>query len=222
MATIVISYRRDDSKWIAGRIFDRLEGHYGKGSVFMDIDSIPLGLDFREHLRETLARCDVLLAVVGPNWLGRTAAGERIADETDWVRIEIEAALAKNIPVIPVLIDNSRMPKPDELPEGLRNFAFRQAAGVDTDHFRPHMDRLISSIDQHLVRLQAAAAPARTPSAGPAEAPACPGASRDDLWDRRTRFFQRRPAHFKIADPGDQFIAAVMDLDDFEPQVVHP
>src|SRR5262249_3293175 len=60
-----------------------------------------------------------------------------------------------------VLIDNSRMPKPDELPEGLRNFAFRQAAGVDTDHFRPHMDRLISSIDQHLVRLQAAAAPAR-------------------------------------------------------------
>jgi hypothetical protein len=153
MASIVISYRRDDSKWIAGRIYDRLEGHYGKGHVFMDIDSIPIGLDFRDHIRETLDRCDVLVAIVGPNWIGNREDSEHILDETDWVRIEIESALNKKIPVIPVLIDRSRMPKPGELPETLQNFAFRQAAKVDTEHFHSHMDRVIASIDQHLSKL---------------------------------------------------------------------
>src|SRR5262249_49500516 len=153
-ATIVVSYRRDDTKWIAGRIFDRLEGHYGKGSVFMDIDSIPVGLDFRDHIRQTLDRCDVLLAIVGPNWLPKADNDTRtLLDETDWVRIEIETALNKKIPVVPVLIDRSRMPKPIELPEGLRNFAFRQAANIDTEHFHSHMEKLIASLDQHLSKV---------------------------------------------------------------------
>ncbi len=153
MPTIVISYRREDSKWIAGRIYDRLEGHFGKGNVFMDIDSIPFGLDFRDHIRTTLDRCDVLVAIVGPNWTGKDQSGERILDETDWVRIELESALNKKIPVIPVLIDRSRMPKPSELPDGLKNFAFRQAASVDTEHFHSHMDKVIASIDQHLAAI---------------------------------------------------------------------
>lgn len=101
MPTIMLSYRRDNSKWIAGRIFDRLEDHYGKGNVFMDIDAIPVGLDFREHLKHSLQRCDILLAIVGPKWLGTDEHGHHaIAEETDWVRIEIETALAKKIPVI--------------------------------------------------------------------------------------------------------------------------
>jgi hypothetical protein len=154
MATIVISYRRDDSKWMAGRIFDRLDSHYGKGNVFMDIDSIPFGLDFRDHIRETLKHCDVLLAVIGPNWLGEDKGGGRLLEDTDWVKIEIEAALAKKIPVIPVLIDGSRMPKPSDLPETLRDLAFRQAADVDTAHFRSNMDRVIFDIDQHLSKLR--------------------------------------------------------------------
>jgi TIR domain-containing protein len=152
MPTIMLSYRRDDSKWIAGRIFDRLEDHYGRGNVFMDIDAIPVGLDFREHLKQSLQRCDILLAIVGPKWLGTDEHGHHaIADETDWVRIEIETALAKKIPVIPILIDRLRMPKATELPEGLRNFAFRQAAEVDSGvDFRTHLDRLIRSMDQYL------------------------------------------------------------------------
>jgi hypothetical protein len=152
MPIIVLSYRRDDSKWIAGRIFDRLEDHYGKGHIFMDIDSIPVGLDFREHLQQSLARCDILLAVIGPRWLGTDEHGHHaVADETDWVRIEIETALVKKIPVIPILIDRLRMPKPSDLPETLRDFAFRQAAEVDSGvDFRPHVERLIRSIDQHL------------------------------------------------------------------------
>jgi hypothetical protein len=152
MPTIMISYRREDSKWITGRIFDRLESHYGRGSVYMDIDNIPVGLDFRENLQHSLQVCDILLAVVGPHWLGPEEHGHHaIEEETDWVRIEIETALAKNIPVIPVLIDRVRMPKSSELPESLRNFAFRQAAEIDSGvDFRPHMDRLIRSMDQYL------------------------------------------------------------------------
>jgi hypothetical protein len=157
MPTIVLSYRRDDSKWIAGRIFDRLEGHYGRGNVFMDIDAIPVGLDFREYLQQSLDRCDILLAVVGPRWLGTDEHGRHaITDETDWVRIEIETALAKKIPVIPILIDRLRMPKASELPDTLRDFTFRQAAEIDSGvDFRSHMDRLIRSMDQYLQRQSA-------------------------------------------------------------------
>jgi hypothetical protein len=167
MAKIVISYRREDSKWTADLIFNRLESHYGKGNVFMDIDSIPFGLDFRDHIRETLDRCDVMVALVGPNWVGHDSAGKHILDETDWVRIEIEAALNKKIPLIPLLIDGSRMPKPDELPEALRNFVFRQSAAIDRDNFRAQMDKVIASIDQHLSKL-AAKAPIEIPELKPA------------------------------------------------------
>src|SRR5262245_14649655 len=112
MPTIIISYRREDSKWITGRIVDRLERDYGKGAIFVDIDAIPIGMDFRAHLRGLLDRCDVLLAIIGPRWLGTDDSGRsRISEPTDWVRIEIETALAKDIPVIPVLIDRTSMPK---------------------------------------------------------------------------------------------------------------
>jgi TIR domain len=132
----------------------------------MDIDTIPVGLDFREHLQQSLQRCDILLAIVGPRWLGTDDHGHHaIADETDWVRIEIETALLKKIPVIPVLIDRLRMPKATELPESLRNFAFRQAAEVDSGlDFRSHLERLIRSMDQYL----------QGQSASPSTSPAAP------------------------------------------------
>ena len=109
MPTIILSYRREDTAWIAGRVHDRLKGHFGEDNVFMDIDSIPFGLDFREHIQELLDRCDILVAIVGPRWATPDESGRlRLTDETDWVRIEIDAALAKKIPVIPVLIDDRR------------------------------------------------------------------------------------------------------------------
>jgi hypothetical protein len=167
MAAIVISYRREDSKWIADRIFDRFESHYGKGNVFMDIDSIPFGLDFRDHIHATLDRCDVMVALVGHNWIGKDQAGDHILVETDWVRIEIEAALKKKIPVIPLLIDGSRMPKPGELPDSLKDFAFRNAAGLDRENFRMQMDKIIASIDQHLSK-SVAKIPTEIPAIKPA------------------------------------------------------
>jgi uncharacterized membrane protein YhaH (DUF805 family) len=163
MPTIILSYRRDDTGAIAGRIFDRLVGHYGADQVFMDIDSIPLGLDFREHIQETLTRCDVLLAIIGPRWAAPDQKGGfRINEENDWVRIEVEAALAKKIPVIPVLIDDAELPPPTSLPDKLRDLAFRQAAPVDSGRdFHPHMDRLIKAMD----RLMSPAKPAPPPVA---------------------------------------------------------
>ena len=154
MPAIFLSYRRDDTKWITGRIFDRLEQHYGKGHVLMDVDAIPVGMDFREHLHGILSQCDVLVAIIGPKWVAPDVNGKtRILDATDWVRIEIETALSKKIPVIPVLVDGTRMPSPGDLPPSLEAFAYRQAADLDSGRdFHPHMDRLIRAIAQSASR----------------------------------------------------------------------
>jgi hypothetical protein len=148
MPAILISYRRADSSAIAGRIFDRLAAHYGEASVFMDVDHIPFGIDFRAHLQETLQRTDVLIAVIGRNWLGNSADGAaRMHEKTDPVRVEIETALERKTPIIPVLVDGARMPQSADLPEEFGNFAFLNAAEVATGRdFRIHTERLIRAL----------------------------------------------------------------------------
>ena len=147
MPNIAISYRRADSSAIAGRIFDRLVEHYGEQSVFIDVDAIPIGIDFRSKIQEALRRSDVLLAVIGPNWIG-VGAG-RITEPSDPVRIEIATAMARRIPVIPILVESARMPEAAALPAEFGNFAFLNAAEVASGRdFRSHMDRLIDAIDR--------------------------------------------------------------------------
>ncbi|MET0631311.1 MAG: TIR domain-containing protein [Xanthobacteraceae bacterium] len=160
MPRITISYRRADSDAIAGRIRDRLARHYGDRAVFMDIDNIPFGIDFREHIKGELASNDMLVAVVGPKWLGPGEDGRlRIADETDPVRIEIETALQRGIPVIPVLVQGAAMPGPGDLPDTMKSFAFHNAAPVDAGRdFHPHVDRLLRSMDRILKAKGAGAA----------------------------------------------------------------
>jgi hypothetical protein len=150
MAKIAISYRRADSAAMAGRICDRLIAHYGEDAVFMDVDKIPFGIDFRDHIRDTLLKTDVVIAVIGPNWVGRDAGGAaRIAEVTDPVRAEIETALGQHKAVIPVLVDGARMPSATELPPPLAAFAFLNAAEVSSGRdFRVHMDRVIDAIDR--------------------------------------------------------------------------
>jgi hypothetical protein len=150
MPKIVISYRRSDSSAITGRIFDRLVGHYGEDSVFMDVDNIPFGIDFRAHIHEMLVQTDVVLAVIGPNWLGESAAAAaRMQEKTDPVRVEIETAVAQKTPIIPVLVDGANMPDSAILPAEFGNFAYLNAAEVASGRdFRTHMDRLIGSIDR--------------------------------------------------------------------------
>jgi hypothetical protein len=149
MTQIFLSYRRADSDVIAGRIRDRLARAYGDKSVFMDIDNIPFGVDFRSHIKATLFDGDVLLAVVGPKWLGRDETGRsRLAEETDPVRLELEAALERKLPIIPVLVHGAKMPEAGELPPSLQDFAFFNAATVDAGRdFHPHLERLIRSIN---------------------------------------------------------------------------
>jgi len=149
MPKISISYRRADSEAVTGRIFDRLSSYYGKDAIFRDIDSIPPGIDFRVHINETLRKTNILLAIVGPEWLGRSSGGdERIQEESDAVRIEVEMALRRRLPLIPVLIGNTKMPSPDQLPPSLKDFSFRNALKVDTGQdFDHHMDRLIQAMD---------------------------------------------------------------------------
>ena len=118
--------------------------------MFLDYDSTPVGVDFRNYIKRVFDSCDVLLAVIGPDWMGYDGTGKtRLSHADDWVRIEIETALKKNIPVIPVLIDRTPMPSRDDLPEDVRDLVYRQAAAIDTEiDFNAHMERLIRQIDR--------------------------------------------------------------------------
>ena len=111
--SIFISYRRDDTEGEAGRLFDDLVRAFGEDSVFMDVDSIALGRDFRQSLHESLESCDAVLALIGPNWLDiKDAAGKRKLDAAgDYVRQEIATALKRNISVTPVLLEGASMPR---------------------------------------------------------------------------------------------------------------
>src|SRR5262245_55391908 len=110
MPRVFISYRRDDSAHITGRIFDRLRAHFGDKVLFRDVDTIPYGRDFREVIREAVEDCTVLLAVIGPVWVdSRNEEGERRLDDPyDFVRLEIETALKRGITVIPLLVAPAR------------------------------------------------------------------------------------------------------------------
>ena len=120
MPKLVVSYRRSDSTAIAGRICDRLIARYGNDAVFLDVESIPFATDFRSHIRQSIDQADLLLVVIGPNWLG--PATSRIQQDDDPVRAELEIAFRRDIPILPVLIDSARMPEAGELPDSLKKY----------------------------------------------------------------------------------------------------
>ena len=118
----------------AGRLYDRLASRFGENQIFMDVDSIALGRDFRHVLHERLESCDIMLALIGPGWLdAQDAAGNRrLESATDLVRQEIAAALKRNIPVTPVLLQGAQMPPPERLPEDIRELVYRN--GFELGH----------------------------------------------------------------------------------------
>jgi hypothetical protein len=107
---IFMSYRRDDSADVAGRIYDRLADKFGRDNVFKDVDSIPLGVNFKTHIEAVVQQCVVELVVIGQDWLDIMDAegNRRLDDPRDFVRLEIESALARNIPIIPLLVMGHR------------------------------------------------------------------------------------------------------------------
>jgi alkylated DNA nucleotide flippase Atl1 len=158
---IFLSYRREDTRHLVGRIGDRLMDHFGDERVFVDVDTIEPGLDFAEAIAAAVGSCQVLLALIGDRWLDSTdrKGRRKLDDANDLVRLEIQAALERNIRVIPVLVDGVAMPTAEELPPSLAGLARRQAFELSYSRFRDDARRLVRLLD----RLLAAPPPGPAP-----------------------------------------------------------
>src|SRR5262245_39460817 len=153
MAKIFISYRREDSAGYAGRVRDRLVDKLGT-RIFMDVDNIPLGTNFVKTLQEEVGTCSALLAVIGEDWRDiRDKNGRRRLDNpNDSVRVEIGTALQRGIPVIPILLEGTVIPSPDQLPEDLEELSLRNGINVHHASFQADMDRLIQGLKRQSQR----------------------------------------------------------------------
>jgi TIR domain/Protein of unknown function (DUF4231)/SMODS and SLOG-associating 2TM effector domain 1 len=154
---IFINYRRGDDPGNTGRLFDRLQEAFQSEQLFMDVDSIAPGLDFVQVLEDQVGHCDVLIAVIGKGWLDvrDDTDARRLDSPKDFVRIEIESALKQHKRVIPVLVGDSRMPRPEELPEAIRPLAQRNAVRLTHERFRADAEGLIKALRRALEEAEA-------------------------------------------------------------------
>ena len=148
MADIFISYRREDSAGHAGRLYDGLQTRFTGAQVFIDVDSIQPGVDFVKHMQDAVARCDVLLVIIGDEWARITdhEGKRRLDDPQDFVRVEVAAALERDVPVLPVLIEGAKMPEPEELPEDIRPLSRHNAIELSDARWRYDVTRLEDAI----------------------------------------------------------------------------
>jgi hypothetical protein len=158
MTGIFVSYRRDETAAHAGRLSDRLVDHFGEPQVFMDVDSIGLGLDFVQVLQDAVTACEVMLVMIGPQWVS-----PRLEDPGDYVRIEVLTALEREIRVVPILVAGAKLPETEDLPDALRPLARRQAFELGDATFRADATELIERLDR--VVTPAATAPTPTVTA---------------------------------------------------------
>jgi TIR domain len=165
---IFVCYRREE-QWAAGRLADRLADHFGINQVVQDFLTIEIGRDFSETIGEAVASCAVLLALIGDQWLGVTEENgqRRLDDPRDWVRLEIEAALTRNVPVIPILTGRARMPGTADLPPSIADLANCQAIKLSPDQFESDLGELIRLLEE-IISERGTSPP------GPAPAPALP------------------------------------------------
>jgi hypothetical protein len=167
---LFVSYRHDDVPAYSGRLADRLVSRFGEDGVFLDIDAIDPGLDFRVVLRQAIEACDVVLVVIGPGWLeAREPDGSRRLDQpNDYVRLEIEAALDRDIRIIPVLVEGAQMPTANQLPDELVPLCYRNAVEMGK-HFHTEAAALIVKLERiEQAKLKDASAPTPVVEAGEA------------------------------------------------------
>lgn len=149
---IFFSYRRDDSSYIVDRIYRHIIGYCDEKDVFRDIGSINPGVDFRDALVQAMLHCDALLAVIGARWL-TVADGEgrpRLHSPEDYVRVEIETALRRSIPVIPLLTENASLSDAENLPDSISALRYRQSLVIRQDpDFTHDMDRLVEELKKY-------------------------------------------------------------------------
>ena len=153
---IFMSYRREETAYPAAWLFDRLASHFGRDQVFKDVDSIELGDNFVEEITTAVGPCEVLLALIGSRWLTITDQDghRRLDNPGDLVRLEVEAALTRNVRVIPILVDEARMPRADELPTSLAKLARRQALELSPGRFEADTQRLLRVLDRTIGEAQ--------------------------------------------------------------------
>jgi hypothetical protein len=151
VSSVFVSYRRKDTAPFVGRLCDRLKAYYGPDNVFLDIADLPYAHDFRDEVKRTIARSDVIIGVIGHQWCGSEGEPSRFDVPDDPVRIEIEAALAAKVPLVPVLLDGAPMPDSGLLPRSLWPLlplnAVPVSSGID---FHANVDRLIDVVDREL------------------------------------------------------------------------
>ncbi len=151
MAKFFISYRRQDAQYQADKLHAALSAYVAdpREDVFIDVDNIPFGRDFVAHLDSKVSDCEVLLAVIGPHWLNLRdpATGQRLLDQpADFVRIEIESALKRDIPVVPILLDGVSVPRASDLPESLQPLVRRNGIPVQRLTFEADVARLMQGL----------------------------------------------------------------------------
>jgi class 3 adenylate cyclase/tetratricopeptide (TPR) repeat protein len=155
-----VSYRRGDAAGHAGRLYDTLLHRFALGEVFRDIDSIEPGADFPAAIADTIAKCQALIAVIGSDWASVTDEDghRRLDDPHDFVRLEIQAALERKVPVFPVLVNRAPMPRVTELPTPLRQLRKLNAIEISDERWAYDSGRLIEALEVALgLRLRTAA-----------------------------------------------------------------
>ena len=179
MSRVFVNYRRADAAAHANLLYDWIRERYGEDRVFKDVDSIELGMDFEEAIERAVASSAVMLVVIGNEWLVESSGRRRLEEPYDYVRLEVGAALERNIRVIPVLVEGAAMPTAEELPEALAPLPRRQAFELSDMRSRADRDELLRRLDTILGAPDVAngngavAPPAPAPPvAAPAEAPA--------------------------------------------------
>lgn len=142
--SVFISYRRNDCGWAANALSDALAIEFGRDNVFLDVFDIASGEDFADAITSSLRKCDVVLAIIGPNWL--EGLNLRAANGVDWVAHEIGRAISLKIPVLPVLTDRASMPTVSQLPDALGSLATVNAATIHQTNFRDDVRKLVATI----------------------------------------------------------------------------
>lgn len=144
---VFVTYRRSDAPGHAGRIVDHLADEYGSLRVFMDVDAIAAGDDYLERIESAIESAAAMVVVIGPEWdVGR------LADPADVVRFEIETALARGVPVLPVLVDDAAMPSPETVPASVAALCRRNAVALGDLSWRTDVERLVAGLDEHVRR----------------------------------------------------------------------
>jgi hypothetical protein len=170
---VFISYRREETSHFAGRLADRLIDRFGVEQVFVDVETIEPGVDFAEAISRAVDACTVLVAVIGPGWLAAAdkRGRRRLDDPDDLVRLEIGTALARDVRVIPVLVEGAVMPDRTDLPECLAGLARRYALRIRYESFRDDAGRLVAAIERVLAAAPMAVAHGANSAQSPGTTP---------------------------------------------------